>query len=144
MAHSIRGHILVVTEKVMSRAPVTDRVNLIMLFIASRCAAQICAVTIAVLALAGTSRVRADERAVHAPVNVAMCRGCHGIAGYRSAFPEVYPVPKLGGQQAAYIVNALQQYKSGLRMHATMRSIAATLSDQQIAAIAAYYAGGDK
>jgi len=69
------------------------------------------------------------------------CMGCHGIPGWKTAFPEVYHVPKLGGQHAAYIVNALKQYKSGERDHGTMRSIAATLSDKDMEDIAAYYAG---
>jgi cytochrome c553 len=75
---------------------------------------------------------------------VDMCQGCHGIPGYRTAYPEVYSVPKLGGQKASYITKALKDYRSGLRQHATMRSIAAELSDQDIAAIAAYYAGEEK
>ena len=54
-----------------------------------------------------------------------MCEGCHGIDGWRTAFPEVYHVPKLGGQHAAYIVQALQEYKSGDRSHPSMRAIAA-------------------
>lgn len=70
----------------------------------------------------------------------SMCAGCHGIAGYRTVFPEVYSVPKLGGQHAGYIVKALQAYKSGQRTHATMRAIAAGLSDQDMADLAAYYA----
>jgi len=70
-----------------------------------------------------------------------MCEGCHGIADYRTAYPEVYPVPKIGGQQAAYIVKALQDYKTGARKHPSMRGIAATLSDQDMADLAAYYAG---
>ena len=69
----------------------------------------------------------------------AMCRGCHGIPGYRTAFPEVYSVPKLGGQHAAYLAKALQEYKAGNRSHPTMRVIAAGLSDQDIADLAAYY-----
>ena len=69
------------------------------------------------------------------------CMGCHGIPGWKTAYPEVYHVPKLGGQHAAYIVNALKQYKSGERDHTTMRSIAATLSDKDMEDIAAYYAG---
>ena len=68
---------------------------------------------------------------------LAMCQGCHGIEGYRMAFPEVYSVPKLGGQYPAYIVKALQAYKSGTRTNPTMRAIAATLSEQDMAAIAA-------
>lgn len=71
-----------------------------------------------------------------------MCAGCHGIAGYRTAYPAVYSVPKLGGQQAAYIVKALQDYKTGARKHPTMRGIAATLSDEDIADLAAYYSAG--
>lgn len=70
----------------------------------------------------------------------AMCSGCHGIEGWKSAFPVVYHVPKLGGQQPAYIVSALKQYKTGARNHATMRSIAASLSEQDMADLAAYYA----
>lgn len=69
----------------------------------------------------------------------AMCAGCHGIPGYKSVFPEVYSVPKLGGQQAAYIVKALQAYKAGDRTHPSMRAIAAGLSDQDMADLAAYY-----
>ena len=69
-----------------------------------------------------------------------MCAGCHGIAGYKTAFPEVYSVPKRGGQHAAYIVKALQAYRSGERAHPTMRAIAASLSDRDMADLAAYYA----
>ncbi len=68
-----------------------------------------------------------------------MCVGCHGIPGWRTAFPEVYKVPKLGGQHEAYIVKALQQYKSGERTHPSMRAIAASLSDKDMANLAAYY-----
>lgn len=70
----------------------------------------------------------------------SMCAGCHGIPGYKTAFPETYSVPKLGGQHAAYIVKALQGYKSGDRSHPTMRAIASGLSDQDMADLAAYYA----
>ena len=69
-----------------------------------------------------------------------MCAGCHGIGGYKTVFPEVYSVPKIGGQHAAYIVKALQAYKSGERAHPSMRAIAAGLSDQDMADLAAYYA----
>lgn len=70
----------------------------------------------------------------------AMCIGCHGIEGYRTAFPAVYSVPKLGGQHADYIVSALRAYKSGERAHPAMRGIAAGLSDKDMADLAAYYA----
>lgn len=71
---------------------------------------------------------------------VAMCQGCHGIDGWRTAFPEVYRVPKIAGQNAAYIVASLKEYKSGNRGHPTMKAIAASLSDADMADIAAYYA----
>ena len=71
-----------------------------------------------------------------------MCTGCHGIDGWRTAFPEVYRVPKIGGQHEAYLLKALQQYKSGERAHPSMRAIAAPLSEQDMADLAAYYAQG--
>ena len=74
----------------------------------------------------------------------SICAGCHGIADWRTAYPEVYSVPKLGGQHAAYIVKALQAYKSGARNHPTMRAIAGSLTDQDMADLAAYYSGGGK
>jgi cytochrome c553 len=72
----------------------------------------------------------------------AMCAGCHGIEGWRTAYPEVYGVPKIGGQHPAYIVKALQEYKSGERGHPTMKAIAASLSERDMADLAAYYGGG--
>jgi cytochrome c553 len=69
----------------------------------------------------------------------AMCMGCHGIDGWRTAYPEVYSVPKIGGQHPAYIVAALQEYKRGDRTHPSMRAIAASLSNQDMADLAAYY-----
>ncbi|MBU6485779.1 MAG: cytochrome c [Betaproteobacteria bacterium] len=71
-----------------------------------------------------------------------MCQGCHGIDGWRVAYPEVYSVPRLGGQHAAYLEKALHEYKDGERSFPSMRAIAATLSDQDIADLAAYYAHG--
>ena len=70
---------------------------------------------------------------------IAMCIGCHGIAGYQASFPEVYKVPKISGQGAKYIVSALNAYKQGERKHPTMRGIADSLSDQDMADVAAYY-----
>ena len=72
---------------------------------------------------------------------IVMCQGCHGIADYRTAYPVVYHVPKLGGQHEMYLVKALKDYRSGERNHPTMVGIAGTLSDEDIEALAAYYAG---
>jgi cytochrome c553 len=71
-----------------------------------------------------------------------MCEGCHEIPGWRTAFPEVYHVPKIAGQHEAYIVAALKEYRSGERTHPSMRGITAPLTDQDIADLAAYYARG--
>ena len=70
----------------------------------------------------------------------SMCAGCHGIPGWRTAYPAVYSVPKLGGQHAEYIVAALQAYKNGERSHPSMAGIADSLSDQDMEDLAAYYA----
>jgi cytochrome c553 len=68
------------------------------------------------------------------------CLGCHGIEGYKNAYP-MYTVPKLEGQHPEYLAAALQEYRSGDRAHITMHAQASTLSDQDIADIAAYFAG---
>ncbi|HEY2145459.1 MAG TPA: c-type cytochrome [Steroidobacteraceae bacterium] len=70
------------------------------------------------------------------------CYGCHGIDNYRNAYPN-YSVPKLRHQNGAYIIAALQEYRSGARPHATMHAQASSLSDQDIEDIAAYLQGGD-
>jgi hypothetical protein len=70
---------------------------------------------------------------------IAMCIGCHGIKGYQASFPEVYKVPMISGQGAKYIASALNAYKAGERKHPTMRGIAQSLTDQDIADISAYY-----
>jgi cytochrome c553 len=68
-----------------------------------------------------------------------MCNGCHSIPGYQASFPEVYKVPKIAGQGARYIVSALTAYRKGERKHPSMRGIAGSLSDQDMADLAAYY-----
>jgi cytochrome c553 len=68
------------------------------------------------------------------------CLGCHGVAGYKNAYPN-YSVPELQGQHPEYIVSALKEYRSGERSHFTMHAQAEELSDQDMADIAAYFAG---
>jgi len=99
-------------------------------------------VVAAVLIAAAGALDAADGDPVAGKGKTSMCIGCHGISGYKTAFPEVYSVPKLGGQHSAYIVKALQAYKTGERSHPSMRAIAATLSDKDMADLAAYYAAG--
>lgn len=84
------------------------------------------------------SSLTGDPKEAHK--KIAMCEGCHGIPGYKTAYPSVYHVPKLGGQSPTYISNALHAYKAGQRKHPSMRGIAASLSDKDIADLAAYYA----
>ena len=71
------------------------------------------------------------------------CLGCHGIASYRNAYPS-YRVPKLGGQKAGYIELSLKAYRSGARPHPTMQAQGTSLSDQDIADLAAYFEGAEK
>ena len=68
------------------------------------------------------------------------CLGCHGIDGYRNAYPD-YSVPKLEGQNAEYLTSALHDYRKGDRSHLTMHSQASELSDQDIADISVFFAG---
>ena len=65
------------------------------------------------------------------------CRGCHGIEGYKNAYPS-YKVPKIGGQSQAYLNAALTEYRNGNRKHPTMQAQAQSFSEQDIADIAAY------
>ena len=101
---------------------------------------------IAILAVALASPLAAAQTAAPSgdpakgAQKVQMCQGCHGIVGWRTAFPEVYRVPKISGQNAGYIVSALKEYKSGNRSHPSMKAIAEPLSDADMADIAAYYA----
>jgi cytochrome c553 len=95
---------------------------------------------LAALALAAAATgANAAGDAVAGKGKVFQCQGCHGIADWKTAFPEVYRVPKLGGQKPEYIVAALKAYKKGERDFATMRAIVADLSDQDMADIGAYY-----
>lgn len=82
--------------------------------------------------------------AAAAKSKIAMCIGCHGIVGYQASFPEVHRVPMISGQNAKYIASALTAYRKGERKHPTMKGIAAPLSDQDIADIAAFYEASGK
>jgi len=82
--------------------------------------------------------------AAAAEKKVAMCIGCHGIPGYQASFPEIHKVPMISGQNAKYIEAALLAYQKGDRRHPTMKGIAASLSEQDIADLAAYYEASGK
>ena len=67
------------------------------------------------------------------------CMGCHGIKGYANAYP-TFRVPRLGGQSPEYLAAALKAYRNGERPHPTMSAQASSLSDEDIADLAAYLA----
>jgi len=82
--------------------------------------------------------------AAAAKSKISTCIGCHGVAGYRTAYPQVYRVPMIGGQSPAYIVKALEAYQKGDRPHPSMQGVAKGLSAQDMADLAAYYGGEPK
>ncbi len=93
--------------------------------------------TVAV-SFAAQAQVAGDVKAGEA--KAAMCIGCHGIPGYQNSFPEIHKVPKISGQTAQFIAASLVAYQRGDRKHPTMRGIAGSLSEQDIADLSAFYA----
>jgi cytochrome c553 len=87
--------------------------------------------------LAQAQEVKGDVKAGQS--KAAMCIGCHGIAGYQASFPEIYKAPMISGQNAKYIANSLAAYQKDERKHPTMKAISASLSEQDMADLAAYY-----
>ena len=103
-----------------------------------RAALALTALLMPALALAQTAAPAGDP--ARGAQKVQMCQGCHGIVGWRTAYPEVYHVPRIAGQHPAYLIAALKEYRALERSHPSMDAIAATLTDQDMADIAAYYA----
>jgi cytochrome c553 len=103
-------------------------------------AALAAALALCAQAAAAQDKGKAED-APHATIESfhAQCIGCHGLPGYKTAYPEVYHVPKIAGQNPAYIVAALKAYKSGDRSHPSMRGIAASLNEEQMQKLAEYY-----
>ena len=66
----------------------------------------------------------------------AQCAVCHGIDGI-AKLPEA---PHLAAEQAAYIIKQLKAFKSGERKHEQMSIIAESLSEEDMADVAAWYA----
>jgi cytochrome c553 len=71
---------------------------------------------------------------------IAMCIGCHGMPGYQATFPEVYKVPMISGQNEKFIAASLVAYAKGERKHPSMRAVAGSMSEQDIADVSAFYA----
>lgn len=99
-------------------------------------------VVASVTGMANAQAVKGDAKAGESKVD--MCIGCHGIPGYQASFPQVYKVPMIGGQSEAYIAASLQAYQKGDRKHPSMRAIVEPLSEQDMADVAAFYAGHGK
>lgn len=103
-------------------------------------------VMVATFVLAASSTVRAQETkaevkgsASAGQAKAAVCMGCHSIKNYNASFPEVHKVPKISGQNVKYLMAALNGYKSGERKHPSMRSIASSLSAQDIADVSEFF-----
>ena len=88
-------------------------------------------------ALAAAQDTPAQGDATRGRQLVYTCQGCHGVTGYKNAYPN-YHVPKIGGQSAEYLTSALTEYKKGARKHPTMQAQSQSFSDQDIADIAAF------
>ena len=88
--------------------------------------------TILVLAI-GAAQAAGDVAAGKA--KAATCAGCHGASG-----EGVGTNPALKGKSEAELLQALKDYKSGKRANAVMKALAASLGDQDMANLAAYYA----
>ncbi len=98
----------------------------------------ISAVPLFAFAQAPAAAVKGDAAAGKGKA-VAVCSGCHGVPGIRTAYPEVYNVPRLGGQNADYLASALRAYRAGDRYNQTMKGLATALTEKEIVDIAAYY-----
>lgn len=95
------------------------------------------ATLVAVALSAQAQTIKGDAQA--GQKKAEMCIGCHGIPGYQNSFPEIHKVPKISGQTGAYIVASLNAYKKGERRHPSMRGIAGSLTDQDMADLGAFY-----
>lgn len=93
----------------------------------------------AILSLYGVACFVAVEAKADAAAGrkvMGMCQVCHGKDG----IAKLAEAPNLAGQKEAYLAKSLHDYKSGARKHEQMTIIAATLSDDNIADVSAYYA----
>ena len=97
-------------------------------------------ILIALMAISMTpAPVLADGDIERGRLKSYTCTGCHGIPGYNNVYP-TYKVPKIGGQNYAYLVSALEAYANGERTHSTMNDQAMSLNEQDIQDVAAYFA----
>lgn len=114
---------------------------------AARAAASVSAVSavsaalwVAAASLSTTAQAQVTGNVQAGEGKAAMCIGCHGIPGYQNSFPEIHRVPMISGQSQQYLINALVAYQKGDRRHPSMRGIAGSLTEQDMADLAAFYA----
>ena len=93
--------------------------------------------TVLAVALALPLTVGAEGDPQEGKQKAETCLGCHAIESYTNVYP-TYPVPKLGGQNAQYVIDALKAYANGDRPHVTMHAQASTLSEKDMQDIAAF------
>ena len=117
--------------------PLSIAASLAMLLVASAVTAQDSPAAPAATAAAAAPAAPSAGDATRGKGLTYTCRGCHGLTGYKNAYPS-YRVPKLGGQSETYLNNALKEYRGGKRKHPTMQAQAESFSEQDIADIAAY------
>ena len=100
---------------------------------------RIPALLVAAIALFTANPALAEGDVESGKIKAYTCTGCHGIPGYKNIYP-TYNVPKIGGQNYAYLESSLKAYRAGERQHKTMELQAQSLSDEDIADISAYFA----
>jgi cytochrome c553 len=92
---------------------------------------------VAAASLLGSSSVRAADAAAGRALAEQVCAVCHGVNG----IAKVPDAPNLAGESAVYTTTQLKAFRSGERQHQQMSIIAQGLSDEDIANVAAWYAG---
>ena len=94
-------------------------------------------VFVAIAALSLATLTRAGDIEAGKKKVAEVCAACHGPDGNKPLMPD-YPI--LAGQHADYLAATLKKYKNGKRANPIMMGMAATLSDEDILNVAAYFA----
>jgi len=66
-----------------------------------------------------------------------MCAGCHGVDG--NSVNEAFP--SLAGRSPGYLIKQMKDFREGIRIDPTMNGMVSTLTDEDIANLAAYFSG---
>ncbi len=101
---------------------------------------RIASAAVGVCCLLGTAAVHAAGDPDAGKAKSLLCAGCHTGEGMRINTPNIYRIPRIRGQHTEYLASALRDYRSGVRKNQTMHAMAASLTDQDIEDLAAYFA----